>query len=130
MDSMNEKIQKIIDQYPRMIEEEAKFEKHLAQRENADMRDALTAVGMQINVVESWFSLLDVNERFVLRQMLTGEQQETPAAQRAAARMWLWQTLRAGQTPWQIRASAVDKIACFANAHEEAILAVFATVLS
>lgn len=35
-------VQKVIEDYPRYLQEEATFERHLETRENSDMRDALT----------------------------------------------------------------------------------------
>ena len=48
-------VQKVIENYPRYLQEEGLFEYHLEMRENSDMRDALTELKIKISVVESWF---------------------------------------------------------------------------
>lgn len=124
METIDALVRRVIEDYPRFVQEESQFERHLSQRENPDMRDALTVLWMRIHTVESWFALLEADERFVLRQMLTGDQQES-AAQRAAALMWVWQTCKEGKTPWQIRERTLAKIIRFAEMHKEVILAIF-----
>lgn len=126
MESMEKTVQRIIEDYPRMLQEESQFAQHLEQRENPDMRDALTILWIKINTVESWFTLLEPNERFVFRQILVGDQQEN-SAQRAAALMWMWQILEEGQTPWKLRERALEKIVQFAEQHKETIYTIFAS---
>lgn len=80
-------VQKVIEDYPRYLQEEATFERHLETRENSDMRDALTMLKIRLGIVESWFALLDADERFAFRQTLQTDLNDTPA-RRAAAMMW------------------------------------------
>lgn len=117
-------IQKIIVDYPRYIREEALFERHLEARENRDMRYALTMLKIKIGVVESWFTLLDADERLAFRQTLQADQNE-PAAIRSAAIVWMRRLSKEAQTPWQIRERAIAKIAAFASSHKETMHAIF-----
>ena len=77
-------VQKVIEDYPRYLQEEATFERHLETRENSDMRDALTMLKIRLGIVESWFALLDADERFAFRQTLQTDLNDTPARRAAA----------------------------------------------
>lgn len=123
-------VQKVIENYPRYLQEEGLFEYHLKMRENSDMRDALTELKIKISVVESWFALLnDVDERFALRQALQPERNDTPA-HRAAATMWMWRLIKTGETPLVIREQAIEKIVAFASDHREMMRTMFSDLLS
>ncbi len=117
-------VEKIIEEYPRYLREEALFERHLEMRENEDMRDALVMLKIRVSVVESWFVLLDADERFAFRQAIQTEQNGT-AARRAAAMMWMWRLIKVGETPWVIRERAVEKIASFVSAHADIMQTIF-----
>ena len=117
-------VQKVIEDYPRYLQEEAAVERHLETRENSDMRDALTMLKIRLGIVESWFALLDADERFAFRQTLQTDLNDTPA-RRAAAMMWIWRLIKAGETPWVLREQAMEKIAAFALAHKEMMEAAF-----
>lgn len=118
-------VERIVKKYPRFLQEEAIFERHLEKRENSDMRGALTLVRIKLGMIESWFSLLDTDERFALRQMLTPN---SGAAMQAAAMIWSWQLCQEGQTPAQVRARAIGKIASFAWTHRKLMRMVFGDV--
>lgn len=117
-------VQKVIEDYPRYLQEEAIFERHLEMRENSDMRDALIMLKIRLGIVESWFTLLDADERFAFRQALQTDLNDTPA-RRAAAMMWIWRLIKAGETPWVLREQAMEKIAAFASANKEMMEAAF-----
>lgn len=51
-------IQKVVNNYSLLVAKETMYERHLEARKNADMRDALTLVKIQIGMIESWFTLL------------------------------------------------------------------------
>ena len=86
-------------------------------RENRDMRDALTELKIKIGTVESWFALLDTDERIAFRQALQGYA--------SAAMEWMWRISKDGLTPWQLREQAVAKIAAFVDAHQAVMRAIF-----
>ena len=72
-------VQKVLENYPRLLREKALFERHLEMRENQEMRDALVMLKIKLGVVESWFALLNVDERFAFRQALLFDQKSTSA---------------------------------------------------
>ena len=115
-------IEKIIENYPRYLREEERFEYHLEARENPDMRDALTALRIRLGIIESWFVLLDMDERFALRLILTVNE---TAERRAAAMMWTCQLFKENQTPVQVRKRAIHKISAFASMHRKLMQAAF-----
>lgn len=119
---MKDLVQKIIEEYSRYLDEEARFERHLEMRENRDMRDALTELKIKVGTVESWFALLDADERVAFRQALQGC---ASAAMQSAAMEWMWRISIKGLTPWQLREQAIAKIASFADAHQAVMCAIF-----
>ena len=119
---MKDFIQKVIEEYSRYLDEEARFERHLEMRENRDMRDALTELKIKIGTVESWFVLLDVDERIAFRQAL---QSCTSPAMQSTAMEWMWRISKEGRTPWQLREQAIAKIAAFVDAHQAVTYAIF-----
>ena len=119
---MNEFVQKIIEEYSLYLDEEARFERYLEMRENRDMRDALTKLKIKIGTVESWFALLNTDERVAFRQALQGC---ASAAMQSTAMEWMWRISKEGRTPWQLREQAVAKIAAFVDAHQAVMRAIF-----
>lgn len=121
---MESLIRKIIANHSRYLHDAELFENRLEARENPDMRAALTVLRIRIEVIESWFTLLDVDERFALRQLLTDRRDEN-SARYAAISMWLYQLCMENQSPWEIRERAIRKITIFSRAHKKMIQAVF-----
>lgn len=119
---MKDFVQKVIEAYSRYLDEEARFERHLEMRENRDMRDVLTELKIKIGTVESWFALLDTDERIAFRQALQGC---ASTAMQSAAIKWMWRISKEGLTPWQLREKAVAKIATFVDAHLAVMHAIF-----
>lgn len=66
-------IRNVLKQYNTFVSETAMYEKWLAYRENADMRDALTLLQMKITTIQSWFKLLNADEAFVVHKHLIDE---------------------------------------------------------
>ena len=119
---MKDFVQKIIEEYSRYLDEEARFERHLEMRETRDMHVALTELKIRIGTVESWFALLNTDERVAFRQALQGC---PSAAMQSAAMEWMWRISKDGQTPWQLREKAVTKITAFIDAHQAVMYAIF-----
>lgn len=122
--SMKSLIIKMIDEYPRCLYEKALFQRHLDARENRDMRHSLMELETKIAIIESWFALLDADEKFAIRQTLNGTSKETAAMQAAAIR-WMWAGSHDGETPWQIRERAIAKIVASAQENEDTLHTVF-----
>lgn len=121
---MKEFIQNIIDLYPIYIKKIALYERHLETRHNSDMLDELAMLQLKVNTIESWFSLLNPDERFAFRQILNNHQ-DVPPAQRAAAILWTWNMSQAGETLWSLHENAMKKIVAFASIHEDIFHAIF-----
>lgn len=117
-------IMRIITAYPRYKREVALFEKRLEMRENPDMRDKLTVLQIRLNVIESWFALLDSDERFVLRILLSDPLDENPP-QRVAATIWMRQISKEHLTPCEIHNHTIQKISIFFKSHKKMMQAVF-----
>lgn len=123
--SMQAFVIRVIEKYPRYLQEEAIFERRLEIRENRDMRDALTMLRIKLRLVESWFALLDADECFALRLVLRPDLNDVPAF-RAATTMWLWQLIKEGKASWILRERAIEKITAFALDHRDIMMAAFA----
>ena len=119
---MKDFVQKIIEEYSRYLDEEARFERHLEMRETRDMCVALTELKIRIGTVESWFALLNTDERVAFRQALQGC---PSAAMQSAAMEWMWRISKEGRTPWHLREQALAKIAAFVDAHQAVTYAIF-----
>lgn len=121
---MKSLVKKVMEDYSNYLKEEAILERHLEMRENSDMRDALTMLKIKLGIVESWFTLLDVSERFVFRQTIQADPNDIPT--RCTANMlWIWQLIKTGENPWVLMEQAIEKIAEFVLAHKEIMEAVF-----
>lgn len=124
---MEQLIQKVVNNYSLLVAKEAMFERHLEARENADMGDALTLVKIQLGMIESWFSLLDIEERVIFRQVLLGDY-DAIIANRTASTKWMCGLIAAGRSPWQIKDAAIKKIVCFAETHSSLTAALFENI--
>ncbi len=121
---MHSFIQRIVDQYPQYRKEEKIFESHLQYRENQEMREALVMTQIRLSFVESWFVLLDADERFAFRQLLNSGTNESPAYHAAALR-WMQKLINMNQSPWSLREQAIEKITEFVFVNLEMMTHVF-----
>ncbi len=120
---MEQLIRQALNDYSRIKAEIAMFERHLEGRENAEMRGALALREIQMGAIESWFRLLDADEKAALRLSLCeGKDNERGLV----GKKWAQGLLRAGVSPWKVRESAVEKIVQFANTCRELTAAIFA----
>ncbi len=67
---MEQLVRRVIENFAQLKKEAAIIERRLEARENAEMREALTLRTIQISAIESWFTLLDTDEKAVLRLTL------------------------------------------------------------
>lgn len=124
---MEELIGKVVDSYVSLEAKNALFEQRLEARENADMRDELTIIQIQIGVIESWFALLNIEERIVFRQLLLGSR-DAASANRIAAAEWLQRLNATGRSLWQVRETAIQKVLSFARVHSPLMQALFQNI--
>ena len=74
--------------------------------------------------MESWFALLNVDERFAFRQALLFDQKSTSAYYEAALK-WGWRLVKEGKSPWVLHEQALEKVASFSEKHKKAMEAIF-----
>lgn len=121
---MEELIRKVLGHYSGYVAEAALYERWLDARENPDIRDALTLLQMKITTVQSWFSLLNADERFVVQKHLI-EELEWPRVAFEFAERWKREFTRTERWLNHHQANAIKKIANFCLAHEEIVLSLF-----
>ena len=117
-------VEDVIEKYPLYRQEEALYERCLEMRENSAMRDKLAMLKLKISTIESWFVLLDVDERFIFRQTLNSNYLYIPAYSAAIAR-WMRLTADTREAPWLLRERAIGKITSFVSGHKELITSIF-----
>ena len=70
---MGEFVRKILSKYLSYISEKEMYERWLDTRENKEAREALVVVNMKVAMIQSWFNLLNSDERFVIEKHLLEE---------------------------------------------------------
>ena len=60
---MEEFVRKVLSRYTSFVSEKQLYERWLDMRENSDVRDALVMTDMKITMIQSWFNLLNADER-------------------------------------------------------------------
>ena len=63
---MEELVRKILSNYLSYVSEKEMYERWLQMRENKEAREALVMVEMKVTMIQSWFNLLNTDERFVI----------------------------------------------------------------
>lgn len=63
---MEEFVREVLSRYTSFVSERQLYERWLDMRENSDVRDALVMTEMKITMIQSWFNLLNADERFVI----------------------------------------------------------------
>ena len=67
---MEEFVRMILSKYTSFVAEKEMYEHWLAMRENKEAREALVVVDTKVAMIQSWFNLLNTDERFVLEKHL------------------------------------------------------------
>ena len=70
---MEEFVRKVLSRYTSFVSEKQLYERWLDMRENSDVREALVMTDMKITMIQSWFNLLNADERFVIEKHLLDE---------------------------------------------------------
>lgn len=65
---MEDFVRKILSKYLSFTAEKKMYERWLSMRENPEVREALALVDMKVAMVQSWFTLLNTDERFVIEK--------------------------------------------------------------
>ncbi len=70
---MEEFVRTILSKYLSFTAEKQMYERWLSMRENPEVREALALVDMKVAMIQSWFTLLSSDERFVIEKHLIEE---------------------------------------------------------
>lgn len=125
---MEELVRKALSKYASYKAETELYERWLSARENPEIRDALTLLRIKITVIQSWFVLLNADERFVVEKHLI-EELEWPRVAFAFSEQWKSEFSRTERSLVKYQASALKKIAEFSNMHKDIVLPLFSDLL-
>lgn len=126
---VEELIRKVLNHYMGYVSEAELYERWLSSRENPEIRDALTLLQMKITTVQSWFNLLNADERFVVQKHLI-EELEWPRVAFTFTEKWKGEFNRTERTLVHYQASALRKISGFCETHRKITLSLFGDLLS
>ncbi len=121
---MEEFVRMILSKYTSFVAEKEMYEHWLAMRENKEAREALVVVDTKVAMIQSWFNLLNTDERFVLEKHLI-EELEWPRVAFSFMKCWENEFTRAERTLIGYQASGLEKIVDFVKRHQKIILALF-----
>ena len=121
---MEQFVRTVLSQYTGYVSEAQLYERWLSARENMEMRQALTLVEMKVTTVQSWFNLLNTDERFVIQKHLI-EELEWPRVAFEFIERWKGEFSRTERTLVQYQASAIRKIVAFTTQHKDLLIPLF-----
>lgn len=125
---MEELVRVVLSKYKGFIAEADLYERWLDSRENPDIRDALTLLQMKITTVQSWFNLLNADERFVIQKHII-EEYEWPRVAFEFTQRWHNEFSRTERRLVYYQTCAIKKIVNFCMAHQEIVLSLFDDLL-
>lgn len=117
-------VRRVLEQYPSYLAEKRTYDHWLSIRENKEARDAMVLVDMKIAIVESWFELLNSDERFVIEQHIL-QNLEWPRVAFSFSERWKGEFTRAERTLVAYQASGLSKIVRFCEAHLNMVATLF-----
>ena len=121
---MEELVRNILSNYLRYVSEKEMYERWLQMRENKEVREALTLVDLKVAMIQSWFNLLNSDERFVIEKHLI-EELEWPRVAFSFTEKWKGEFSRTERTLISYQASGLQKIVSFVIQHYTMVLSVF-----
>lgn len=121
---MGEFVRKILSKYLSYISEKEMYERWLDTRENKEAQEALVIVNMKVAMIQSWFNLLNTDERFVIEKHLL-EELEWPRVAYTFTERWKGEFSRTERTLISYQASGIAKIARFVQNHRDMVMALF-----
>ena len=121
---MEELVRKILSNYLSYVSEKEMYERWLQMRENKEAREALVMVEMKVTMIQSWFNLLNTDERFVIEKHLL-EELEWPRVAFTFTEKWKGEFSRTERTLIGYQASGLVKIVAFAERHHKMVLSIF-----
>ena len=117
-------IRTVLSKYTGYVAEEKLLNRWLCNRENTEMRQALTLLGMKITSIHSWFNLLNEDEKFVVQKHLIDEL-EWPRVAFEFTERWRGEFSRTERSLLHYQASALRKIGAFCQNNREITMALF-----
>ena len=127
MEPMEIFVRRVLDKYLSYTAEQKTYEHWLAMRENKEVREALIVVEMKVAMIQSWFELLNQDERFVIEQHLIQEL-EWPRVVFSFSERWKGEFTRAERTLVTYQATGLKKIMTFAENHRDMVTTLFADI--
>lgn len=121
---MEEFVRKVLSKYLCYVSEKQMYERWLDARENKDVREALVMTDMRVIMIQSWFSLLNADERFVIEKHLLDEL-EWPRVAFSFTEKWKGAFSRTERSLVGYQASGLKKIITFVETHREMVMALF-----
>lgn len=120
-------VRRVLDKYLSYTAEQKTYAHWLAMRENKEVREALIVVDMKVAMIQSWFELLNHDEKFVIEQHLIQEL-EWPRVAFSFSERWKGEFTRAERTLVTYQATGLKKIITFAKSHRDMVTALFADI--
>ncbi len=127
MEPMEIFVRRVLDKYLSYAAEKRTYEHWLAMRENKEAREALIVVDMKVAMIQSWFELLNQDERFVIEQHLIHEL-EWPRVAFSFSEQWKGEFTRAERTLVTYQATGLKKIISFTENHRDMVAMLFADI--
>ena len=121
---MEEFVRKILSKYLSFVSEQEMYERWLSMRENKEAREALVVVQMKVAMIQSWFNLLNTDERFVVEKHLI-EELEWPRVAFSFTDKWKGEFSRSERTLIGYQASGLAKIVEFVGYHRDMVMTLF-----
>ena len=121
-------VRSVLDRYLSYMAEKKTYEHWLNMRENKEIREALIVVDMKVAMIQSWFDLLNHDERFVIEQHLIQEL-EWPRVAFSFSELWKGEFTRAERTLVAYQASGLRKITAFVQSHWDIVVSLFPDLL-
>ncbi len=121
---MEKLVRTILSKYLSFVAEKEMYERWLAMRDNPDVRDALALVTTKVAMIQSWFTLLSSDERFVIEKHFI-EELEWPRIAFSFSEQWKGEFTRSERTLIAYQASGLKKIVRFAKDHKAIVMALF-----
>lgn len=125
---MEELVRAVLSHYSEYSAEAELYERWLSNRDNPEIREALAVLQMKLSAIQSWFSLLNADERFVIEKHLI-EELEWPRVAFEFSERWKNMFIRSERSLGKFQASALKKIALFCDMHNEITLSLFGDLI-
>ena len=126
---MEKLIRTVLSKYTGYVAEAELYERWLSARDNTEMRGALTFLELKIAAINSWLTLLNADEKFVIQKHLI-EELEWQRVAFVFAERWKQEFNRTERSLSQYQATALRKIASFSEDHRDIIMILFSDELA